>query len=202
MDQASWLEESDGRFALGVRSLLTGSSFVESDPVLLVVRPWLDRIAEELGETVHLGRLDRADVVYLAKRESRHPLRMFSAIGRRLPAHATALGKSILAQMEDEQVREVVGTDPIRLTAKTLVDHADLVADLQGIRSRGWAFDREESAEGIHCFAVDLPLSPTSRNAISVSIPVYRLTPEVEHLAVDLLLEARTRLLRRGIPAQ
>jgi len=68
----------------------------------------LDDLARQFGETVHLGRLDGAHIVYLAKRESVHPLRLYSAIGRRLPAHATALGKALLAERPDDVVDEVL----------------------------------------------------------------------------------------------
>ena len=95
-----WVEtDATGtRFGLGVRALQVGAAYLDSDDTVGLVASLLDELAQEFGETVHLGRLDGADVVYIAKRESMHPLRLFSAIGRRLPAHATALGKALLAQ--------------------------------------------------------------------------------------------------------
>lgn len=194
LDDAGWLEESAGRFTLGVRSLLIGSSYVDSDPVVALTGAWLERLSAELDETVHLGRLDENTVVYLAKRESSHPLRMFSAIGRRLPAHATALGKAILAGLDPAEARRVVGEHPARLTAATLTDPDTLLAELASTRERGWAVDREENTDGIVCFAVDIPVSSTTRDAISVSIPLVRVSPSVEHRAVDLLLQARADL--------
>ncbi|BDZ48864.1 hypothetical protein GCM10025867_11050 [Frondihabitans sucicola] len=106
MESMGWLE-TDGTgtlFGLGLRALVLGNAYIESDDVVGMAQPVLDSLAEFTGETVHLGRLDGSDVVYLAKRESRHTLRLFSAVGRRLPAHATALGKAILARLPDEDV--------------------------------------------------------------------------------------------------
>src|SRR5262247_1527598 len=87
-----WVEadETGTRFGIGLRALRVGASYVDTDDEIQRLQPVLDRLSAQFGETVHLGRLDGCDVVYLAKRESTHPLRLFSAIGRRLPAHATA----------------------------------------------------------------------------------------------------------------
>ena len=120
LDHRGWVDADASRstYSLGMNALLIGSSYVDQDPTVIRTSEALDRLAAETGETVHLARLELPDVVYLAKRESTHPLRMFSAIGRRLPAHSTALGKAMLAELPDETVRRLL---PERLAAAT--DH-------------------------------------------------------------------------------
>lgn len=93
-------------YGIGIHALLTGTSYLDSDPRVRLVRPYLDEASEALGETIHLGRLDGRGVAYLATRESHEYLRTISRVGRRLPAHVGALGKALLAQRPDEELPE------------------------------------------------------------------------------------------------
>jgi DNA-binding IclR family transcriptional regulator len=187
MTARGWVEtDQDGtRFGLGLRALRAGVAYVEFDDTVMMTGHLLDELAAEFGETVHLARLDGADVVYLAKRDSIHPLRLFSAVGRRLPAHATALGKALLARRPANEVDRLVGPAPRRLTAHTITSRSRLRADLAAIRARGYAVDHEENSEGIVCFAVALPAA--TEDAVSVSVPTARLTDDMEGRIADAL---------------
>jgi DNA-binding IclR family transcriptional regulator len=142
-------------------------------------------LTEELQEASHLGRLDGSDVVYLAKRESSHPLRMFSAVGRRLPAHATAMGKAMLSLLPWNEVSGLLPPKLEKLTERTIVSRPALQKELELTRTRGYAIDDEESAELMRAVAVALPAQGSS-NAISVSAPSARLpmdnVPQVAEL--------------------
>ncbi len=187
MVRRGWIEadETGTRFGLGLRALQVGASYVDGDEVVARLSGVLDALAAEFGETVHLGRLAGTAVTYLAKRESVHPLRLYSAIGRRLPAHATALGKALLARRGD--VAERLSFPLPALTPHTITGAAPLRAELAAIRERGWAADREENSIGIACFAVALG----DTDAISISVPTARLTADVEHRMVAALLDLR-----------
>ena len=87
-----WVQrDAAGRLSIGVRAVRVGTAYVDGDPVVALTAPVLDALVAELDETVHLGRLDGTDIVYLAKRESTQQLRLFSAVGqtacRRTPPH-------------------------------------------------------------------------------------------------------------------
>jgi DNA-binding IclR family transcriptional regulator len=188
-----WVEtDSSGRhFGLGVRALLVGTSYVDSDDIVAATRDALDWLSETVGETVHLGRLDGPDIVYLAKRESTHPLRLFSAIGRRLPAHATALGKVLLAQRTDAELDRILPEPLPRLSNNTITDRGVLRKELDRTRRRGWARDNQENATGIRCLAVTVGDDKPPLNAISCSVPVARLDSSREREIVDKLMRAR-----------
>ena len=198
MVQRGWVEadtagepasrHSGARFGLGVRALQVGAAYLDADSAVGLVAGVLDGLAAESGETVHLGRLDGRYVVYLAKRESVHPLRLFSAIGRRLPAHATALGKVLLAE------RDEVPPELPALTPHTITSPAALRAELTTIREQGYAVDHEENTDGIACFAVAVPLHSPPTDAISISVPMARLKPGVEERMVVALRQAVTEL--------
>jgi DNA-binding IclR family transcriptional regulator len=189
MVRRGWVEvDSTGtRFRLGLRALQVGATYLDGDDAVGLAGAALDELSGLFGETVHLGRLDGFEIIYLAKRESVHPLRLYSAIGRRLPAHTTAIGKALLAGLPPARVDSLL-PDPLpRLTAGTITDRAALHAELAKIRNAGYAVDREENSEGIACFAMALPLAEPATDAVSVSIPVQRLRADTEERVVAAL---------------
>ncbi|MGW7548427.1 IclR family transcriptional regulator [Streptomyces sp. NPDC054770] len=178
-------------YGVGIRTLLTGTGYLDSDPRVHLVRPYLDEASQALGETIHLARLDGPDVAYLATRESHEYLRTISRVGRRFPAHAGALGKALLAERPDADLPE----GPYRpLTPHTRTTPDALAADLAGVRARGYSTDREEGVLGITGFGFALRYDTPPQDAISCSVPTGRLTPEHEAQIITVMQETRTRI--------
>ncbi|MFD1211405.1 IclR family transcriptional regulator [Arthrobacter sp. GCM10027362] len=189
------LDKLTGRYALGIRSMHLASSYLDSPGVLQRAGSTLDWLNAATEETVQFGRLDGYEVVYLAKRQSRHPVQLISDVGKRLPANATALGKAILAEYPDEELEVMLAESLPRLTTRTLATRSELLADLARVRERGYAVDNEEAIDEIYCFAIALrQRSIPTTDAISVSIPKFRATDSTLRNITELLLEARTRL--------
>ncbi|WP_306321686.1 MULTISPECIES: IclR family transcriptional regulator [unclassified Streptomyces] len=178
-------------YGIGIRALLTGTSYLDTDPYVRAVRPYLDEASQTLGETVHLGRLDGFDVAYLATRESHEYLRTISRVGRRLPAHVGALGKALLAERPDD---ELPPGPYERSTERTHTTREALAADLAVIRRRGHSVDREEGVTGLVGFGFALRYAAPAHDAISCSVPVARLSPEREERIVAVMNEARARI--------
>jgi DNA-binding IclR family transcriptional regulator len=209
VERRGWVEadESGLRFRLGLRAMQVAGSYLDQDQVLSAAQHVLDHIAQETGETVQLARLDGADVVYLAQRHARHPVRLISSIGQRLPAHATALGKALLSRMDEEELDRRL-TFPLEvLTESTITDRTRLLADLETARLRGYAVDEQEANQGLYCFAAAVPdpqsASPT--HSISVSVPSFRLQPglreQIITLVVDGTAQVGDRLGAREVPS-
>ena len=199
MQRRNWLEvdETGTRFGIGVEALRVGSAYARVDDIVSRAEPVMDWLSDETGETVHYGRLEGAHVVYLAKRESRHSLRIYSAIGKRIPAHAAALGKAILAGHPDDAVRAILGSELVALTKRTRTSIGALLADLTKARKLGYATETEESDEGLGCVAVHVPDRSPPRDAISLAVPTARLKPDrVAELAV-VLRRGQTMLSER-----
>jgi DNA-binding IclR family transcriptional regulator len=190
--QLGWVETdpTGTLYRIGMRALLVGASYIDGDPVVGMAHETLEWLAEATGETVHFGRLDDFDVVDLSSRPSRHDLRPVVRVGRRMPVHSTALGKSLLADRRDP----VLPAELERQTEHTITDHAALAEELRGVREHGYAVDREENSPGIWCFGVVLRLQRPARDALSVSIPVTRLTDASEREIPSLLMRARERI--------
>ncbi len=178
-------------YGIGIHALLTGTGYLDSDPRVRAVRPYLDEASDAVGETIHLGRLDGLNVAYLATRESHEYLRTISRVGRRLPAHVGALGKALLAERDDGALPD----GPYeRHTPHTLTDRDALVADLAATRRRGYAVDREEGVLGIVGFGFALRYDRPAQDAISCSVPVSRLTPRHEEQIIEVMRGVRDRI--------
>lgn len=187
-------DETGSLYRIGIRALLAGTSYLDSEPRLVTVRPILESIAEELGETIHFGRLDRADIVYLFTRESRHYLRRFSRVGRRLPAHCTAMGKALLAEQPLRYVESQLPRPIPGLTPKSITDMTALLSELDKTREAGYATDHEENVQGLVCFGLALRYDRPPIDAFSCSIPLSRLTPEKEKEIIETLQHARREI--------
>jgi DNA-binding IclR family transcriptional regulator len=173
-------DETGQRYSIGIRALLAGTTYLDTDPVLRIVLPHITDLRGRLDETVHFARLERTDVVYLATRESSKYLRPFSRVGRRLPAYTTSLGKALLATYPDEELGHHLPAKLSALTPTTITDRPALLAELRETRSRGYATDHEENLTGISCFGFALRYTSPATDAISCSLPKDRLTPKRE----------------------
>lgn len=196
-----WVEtdERGTSYGIGLRALQVGVAYVDRDPVVQAATQVLVSLRRELEETVQLGRIDGADIVYLASRESQHHLRVASRIGRRVPAHSSALGKALLATMPWAEVDRVLPRKLSALTRSTVSTRKDLRAELEEIEVRGWSEERGQGTPGLGCLAVAIPVADgPSRDAISCSLPLVRMTEEhiieiVDNLARAVIeIEART----------
>jgi len=194
------LAERNGvdRFRLGTKVIELAGSFLASSDLRKESEATLEEMAEKSGETTHLAVPSGAEVVYIAKVESRHTLGMFSHIGARLPMHCTALGKSILAFSGVERLREVLSEPPKPRTPNTITSEQALRQELDRIRSQGFAIDNEENEVGIRC--VGAPIIDYTGKAIaamSISGPSDRMDRERCAQLGLLLWEATMKISRR-----
>ncbi|BBX34006.1 IclR-family protein transcriptional regulator [Mycolicibacterium mageritense DSM 44476 = CIP 104973] len=180
-------DEAGTEYSIGIRALLVGTSYLDADPYLPMITPFLDDLRGQLDETFHLARLDGDDVVYLATREPRQYVRTSNKVGRRLPAYTTALGKALLAERFGAELDAHIPAALPALTARTITDRATLERALEEARVRGYATDNEENTVGIKCFAVALRYRNPASDAISASVPLERLTPDREREIVEAL---------------
>lgn len=189
-----WVE-TDPRgteYKVGVRALLAGTSYLDRDPVVRAAASVLDEVRAEVNETVHLARLDGQNIIYLASRESQHHLRTVSRVGRRLPAHATALGRAILAHRPDGT--DLVPHAPEVLSPHGLTKRDEILAELDTARSRGYASESEQTGPGLGCRAVVLRYNDPVTDALSCSVPLARLDAEHSEQIIAALFAAAHRI--------
>lgn len=194
-------DSTNSLYSIGIRALLAGTTYLDADPLLRVVQPHVDELSRRLEETVHYGRLDRTDMVYLATHQSPAYERTRNRVGRRLPAYSTALGKAVLAHFDDENLQAHLPQTLAPLTPTTITSHQALQGDLAVTRERGYSIDNEENTPGLRCFGVALPIRAGITDALSCSVPLERLTPEHEREIVAALRSAADLTLQvvRGL---
>ncbi|MCF6387716.1 IclR family transcriptional regulator [Mycobacterium sp. MBM] len=189
-------DETGTLYGIGIRALLVGTSYLDGDPYLPMIAPFLDDLRTDWDETFHLGRLDGTDIVYLATRESQQYRRSTNRVGRRLPAYTTALGKALLAERVGAERRSHLPDELTMLTPRTLTCPDALDEALETVRIRGYATDDEENTTGLRCFAVALRYTWPAQDAISASVPVARLTAERERELVAALCAVGDKVSR------
>jgi IclR family transcriptional regulator, KDG regulon repressor len=173
-------DESTGNYQSGTRLLDYAKAPLNSEMDL--VREFY-RVAEpmhaEFNETVQLAVLSATDVMFIARIDSTKVVRLVTQIGRRLPAHATAVGKAILAFSEPADVDRIIAAGLTRLTASTIADPAAFRAELDRARQNGYATESEESSPNLSCLSAPV-FGPDGavRAGMTVCVPVSRLTPE------------------------
>jgi IclR family acetate operon transcriptional repressor len=153
-------------------------------------RPYLTRLVDALGESANLAMLDGDQVVYVAHVQSRHSMRMFTEVGRRVHPHCTAVGKALLANLPPDDVRALLRRTgmPAR-TEHTITEPGKFAEEIDRVRAQGYAMDDGEQEVGVRCVAVPV-LGTPNRLALSVSGPAPRMTAEVVDRAVPLLRRA------------
>lgn len=154
-------------------------------------RPWLEKLRDDLGETLNLGIRDGDSVIYLEIIESRRGVRLAARRGDRDPLHSTALGKAIAANLPESQVREILQhAGMTRRTADTITSVDDFLAELAKVRRVGYAVDNGENEVDGRCVAVAIPGTPLPA-ALSLSAPANRFPlQQVEKVAASLQVVA------------
>src|ERR1700712_4034421 len=137
----------NGRMRLGSSLLrLAGSGRPDLQGLL---RPSMQRLFEELNETIDLATLEGDHLRFVDQIPAPHRLRAVSAVGATFPLHCTANGKAVLALMDDDEVRRLLPARLQRHTTNTITSRKALLEELAVIRADGIAFDREEHSVGI-----------------------------------------------------
>ena len=193
------------RYSLGIRMLELGTAVTARSALGRAAVPVLDRLAVRSRQTVNLAVLDGDEILYVAKRESPEPLRLTVEVGRRLPAHCTALGKAMLGFRPAAEVRRLFGRRKRlrRFTPNTITDPRELIEHLKEILRTGVAVDREELVPGLRCLAAPvLDFTGYAVAAMSISAPAVTLGEERVAELRPMLLEAVAELSKAlGGPA-
>lgn len=187
--------EYSGKLSIGLKSFEVGNTYLSSNPFYSMAKELIEATSVKCNETTHFAILNGTDVIYLYKFDSTQPLRVFSHIGKRVPAHATALGKALLSGYSDETIRTLYpGTALPKLTEHTITSTEILLKQLEDVRRTGVAYEKEESSPYIQCIAVPiknkvgLPVA-----GISISVPIYKAEKDIEKLKA-LLFDAKKQL--------
>ncbi len=207
---ARLLTRLDGAYHLGSHLFELGMRASVERTLLEVATPFLEDLYERTHETVHLGLREGAEVVYVAKFGGHRQVPSPSRIGGRLPVHATAIGKALLA-WADEADRVAVLSGPLeRRTARTVTAPGRLRQQLDRVQQEGVAFEYEEGALGLVCVAapvLDRDGVPLAAISVAGSVTRFRPTDHVTSVraaaaGIAATLARRDALVRGDEPSR
>jgi len=164
-------------YRAGPALIEVGLSVVRAMDIRAVARPFLESLARTVGETVHLAVLEGTSARFLDAVESERALRVAARTGRVLPAHATSVGKAMLAALPGEELdRLYPGQTLPAQTARTITTKPVLLEELKKVRKHGYASNAGESEDGVSSIGVAV-LDTNGRPvaAVSVAAPVSRM---------------------------
>lgn len=197
LEDLGYVVERDGNYHVGLRFLELGMTARNSYRGYKLVREKVDKIAEETGERAQFFVEEHGEAVYLARSVGEHAVRTDPGIGSRIPLYAASAGKAILSELPEGELSdrfERMSFEPV--TEHTITAPGELRSELEVVRERGYAFNREESLRGTH--AVGVPICGPDGDVIgglSVTGPSHRLKGErFEAELPDLLLGAANEI--------
>lgn len=178
-------------FYSGPALLRVGLSAVQRSDIRTALRPTLEEIVIRVDETAHLVVLQRSDAFYIDCVEGSKIVRATPRVGTVLPAHLTAAGKVLLANLPSAQLDDVLAGKLVGLTKRSKTSATTIRRELGTVRKRGWALNDGESEEGLRAVAVLISAEDSGAGvdaAITVAGPTQRLTDaRIEAFAQTML---------------
>lgn len=194
-------KSSSEKYTLTLKFLKISSDSISKIDIRRYARPFLEEIPKLTGETVHLVERSSNEIIYIDKFESaQNSIRMVSRIGLSLPMIYTAVGKAIMARLDNAEIEKIWNTtDVLKKTDRTITDLKIFKQEIENVRKNGYASDREENEEGVCCVAAALPdLSGNYRYAFSVSAPATRMSEEKIREIGRLVIETGKKITEYG----
>jgi IclR family acetate operon transcriptional repressor len=180
-------------YSLGVRLIEIGHAARVAQPLRRAVLPHMRELVARFNETVNLAVCRSGEVVIIDALESGRSIRRGATIGDRDDWFTSSLGKAILAHLPTERFGEILAERPReRRTPHTLVTEAEIRADAEQTRRRGYAIDDEEAEIGLKC--VGVPIRDDHgvySHALSISGPTSRMNDRLEEIAEALCSVAK-----------
>ena len=194
------------RYRLGLRLFELGNAYAAGLDLPREAGLVAAEVSGSCLETVHVAVRDGGDVVYVAKADSTHSVRMVSTLGGRLPAHVTAVGKMLLAALPDSELARLYppGRRLAGMTPASIRSPAALRRELERVRREGLAFDHCESNPDVNCVAAAVrDHRDATVAALSISVPILRWDDRREAELAELARTGAARLSARlGAPSR
>lgn len=192
--------DANGNFSLSIRLLAMATSDFDVQDLRDKARPIMQELSNRFEATTNLAALDGDSVIYIEKvQSSAQTVQIVTYVGGTLPAHATALGKTLVGHLApDEREEWLAAHDYIALTKHTLTSRAAMEKELEFFQAHGYAVDDEEFHEGVLCIAAPV-FNHTGRAVAAMSLTGIKSRwlaegPDRVPTLGDAVREAATRL--------
>ena len=192
-------DDADGTYTIGIKLVEMVSNHINSLELQTEARPILNTLHANLGLIVHLGILDRHEVVYVEKMDIQPDLRRYAQIGLRVPAQCSSLGKCLLSCLSGEELLFSLAHCRFEhYTDNTITNLEHLQKHLREVRHQGWAIDDEEYLVGHRCIGAPVyDYRGETIAAVSASGPKTLLPDERIPEVVEQVKEAASRISKQ-----
>jgi len=168
-------------YRIGTRLFMLAASAVRESTLLSFGSPLIDRLSNETGQAAHLAVRSNQNIAIIARSAAAGMLQLSDNVASHRPPHATAIGKILLAAMQERDMEELLTNMTLdRFTENTIVSRSALLKEIQQVRSNGIAFDNSELDPDVRCLAIPVyDFAGRCVAAMGLSGPVWRLNDEM-----------------------
>lgn len=185
-------------YRIGLKLVDISSVYLNSVELKTEATPYLRELAAKFGQPAHLAILDGADAVYIDKVDILNNIRLYSQIGRRIPAYCSALGKCLLSGLHEVEIEEIVSRCSFKKFTDKTLDREELMHQIRAVQANGYAVDDEEHEEGIRCIAA--PIMDYREKivaAVSIAGPAAAIAPQNDRETARILMETARDISKR-----
>lgn len=193
--------KENGKYWLGLKIYAMGLLIEEKLSLKDIIKPYAKKVFDEFHEVVNVSILDKVvkegykTVVILKESENKKVLSVNPNVGSSLEAHASSVGKCLLAFSDDVDIERFSNIEFKKYTKNTISDYNELIKELNNIRKKGYAIDNEEREVGLFC--IGAPILNKNGNAIaaiSISGPTVRMKNEDIDKKIAKLIEVANEI--------
>lgn len=189
-------ESTSKQYSKGMRLIQYATLCINNTDTLREIWLGIKEISEEFGETAHAAVLDDRFITYISKAIGSSELTWTSAVGLRTPAHSTALGKVLLSELSDQEIKDIyIGVELEQVTPYTITNVDRLIEQIAKVRAEGYAFENRESV--IQGACVSVPVLDNKNKimyAMSMIVPAYKLNEEYKQEIIRTMKEVSKKM--------
>lgn len=157
LENLGYVTTDDKKFFLTAKILDLGYAYLSSEPVWARAEPVMEQLVADVRESCSISVLDGTEVVYVRRVPTSKIMSVSLGVGSRLPAFATSMGRVLLGQLSNVQLKQTLLESDIHAYTKfTVTDVKQLTAVIEADRRRGWSYVDQELEEGLRAISVPL----------------------------------------------
>lgn len=204
LEYAGFIEQipNTHEYRIGIKLVGICSTRVNDIEIITEAKPYLTELVRQINQPVHLGIYNAGKAVYVDKIDVINTIRIYSAIGKAIPVHCSALGKALLLDRSDEEILQILQRYGMpAFTDETITDPQTLLAQIREARMRGYTEDNGEHEKAVYCIAAPIY---DYRNVITAAISTAALRDAKErnaYIAPLLMKTAENISIRLGKPS-
>lgn len=196
LKKAEYVVKKEQTYYLSMQFLRLGDYARERQRLYQMVEPKVKQLAEETNERSQFFVEEHGMAVFVYRETGSNAVEAESGVGKRIPMHATAAGKAILAFLPDERLEDIVEMRGLpALTENTITSIDSLRDELDVVRERGFSYNKQENISGLRAVGVPVKTNGRPVGALTIAGPTHRLTGKKFKTEIpDLLLGVANEL--------